>query len=213
MNNQDTLHAALAKAQAEMKNAPLNKVNPHFKSKYADLASIRDSVIPALTANGIAVTQTPEFHDGNWVLVTTLRHSGGSFIDSAYPLTIDKPQAMGSQLTYARRYALAAMCCISADEDDDANAAQETAKPVRQNTVRQPEDAKEITEGARQWVQDQLDHIATFEMVSDLEEWLDKSATSKGIAKLEKQEPALHTTLTHGIAMVRNGLMKLENVA
>ena len=54
------LAEALAAAQGEMKNAPLNKVNPHFKSKFADLASIRDASTPALSKHGIAVTQTFE---------------------------------------------------------------------------------------------------------------------------------------------------------
>lgn len=205
-----TLVDALAKAQGEMQNAALNKVNPHFKSKYADLAEIRDATIPVLAKHGIACTQTMEMRDGMWLLVTALR-KGDGVIESVYPLPhSDKPQAQGSAITYAKRYTLSAICGISADEDDDGNAAQETKPQERKNTVRQPEDAKEITEGAARWVQDQLDHIATFEHVSDLEEWLDKPAVTKGIAKLEKQEPALHSTLTHGVQMVRDGLMKLE---
>lgn len=121
---------ALAKAQGEMKNAPLNRTNPHFKSKYADLSSIRDAVVPALSANGIAVTQLL-VHAGDHIIIRTmLIHAGsGQHLESTYPVPLDKPQIMGSNITYAKRYTLAAMCGISADEDDDGNAAQQ-GKPM-----------------------------------------------------------------------------------
>lgn len=120
------LAEALAKAQGEMKNAPLNKVNPHFKSKYADLAAIRDAVTGPLAKHGIAVTQMTGTDDnGQFVLWTRLSHSSGEWLASAYPLHLGKPQEMGSALTYARRYTLAAMAGLAADEDDDANAAQD----------------------------------------------------------------------------------------
>lgn len=121
---------ALAAAQAEMSNAVLNKTNPHFKSRYADLAAIRDAVMPALTKHGIAVIQLPTIHNGAFVLITHLRHGGGEIIESIYPLpgSSGKPQEIGSAITYARRYSLAAMCGISAEEDDDANAAEDAAR-------------------------------------------------------------------------------------
>lgn len=116
--------AALAKAQAAMKNATLNKVNPHFKSKFADLASVRDAVIPALTANGVSVVQTLEAPDGNQLVVTRLIHASGQWIESRCPMPTPKNmQEMGSAITYARRYSLSAICGIAADEDDDANGA------------------------------------------------------------------------------------------
>jgi hypothetical protein len=122
------LATALAAAQAEMKNAALNRINPHFKSKYADLAGIRDTVTPALTKHGLAVVQGTDTTDGGIVVVTRLLHKSGQWIESRFPIAYDKPQTMGSAYTYARRYSLSAMCSISADDDDDANAANE--KPV-----------------------------------------------------------------------------------
>ena len=120
--------AALAKAQASMKNAALNKVNPHFKSRYADLAGIRDAVVPALSANGIAVAQTMTATDsGQCLVVTRLLHASGQWIESMCPIPlVPDMQKMGSAITYARRYSLSAICGISADEDDDANAASQT---------------------------------------------------------------------------------------
>lgn len=123
------LAKALATAQGEMKNAKLNKVNPHFKSRYADLAEIRDTVTPALTRHGLSVAQGTDMTESGLVVVTRLMHLSGQWIESRYPIAIDKPQAMGSAYTYAKRYSLAAICNIAADEDDDANAAN-TSAPV-----------------------------------------------------------------------------------
>lgn len=127
------LGKALAAAQAEMKNAKLNRVNPHFKSKYADLAEIRDTVTPALSKNGIAVVQGTDATDNGLVVFTRLIHSSGQWIESRFPIPYDKPQTMGSGITYGRRYTLSAVCNIAADEDDDGNAANE--KPVAMPSV------------------------------------------------------------------------------
>ena len=129
--------AALAKAQAGMKNATLNKVNPHFKSKYADLAGIRDAVTPALTAVGIAVVQTLDATgEGHRFVLTRLLHTSGQWIESLCPIPdVPDMQKMGSAITYARRYSLSAICGISADEDDDGNAA---AQANSQKAVQAP---------------------------------------------------------------------------
>lgn len=119
------LATALAAAQAEMRNATLNKINPHFKSKYADLAGIRDTVTPALAKHGLSIVQGTDTLESGIVVVTRLMHKSGQWIESRFPIAYDKPQAMGSAYTYARRYSLSAMCAISADEDDDANAAND----------------------------------------------------------------------------------------
>lgn len=137
--NISELAEALAKAQETMENAPLNKVNPHFKSKYADLAAIRDAVVPALSAHGIAVTQTTDLTaDGRVVVETTLMHKSGQWVMGRFPVLMPAaatPQAAGSATTYARRYALAAMVGIAAEEDDDASAAEDAAK---KSTVSKP---------------------------------------------------------------------------
>lgn len=120
------LAAALAKAQGEMKNAAFNAENPHFKSKYATLAAVRDAVTPALSKHGLAVTQTTHMGDDHLFLTTTLLHSSGESIESIYPLpqTFDKPQIMGSFISYARRYQLAMMTGTASDSDDDGSLAQ-----------------------------------------------------------------------------------------
>jgi hypothetical protein len=122
-----TLASALAKAQGEFGAAKFNRVNPHFKSKYADLTAVIDAIRAPLSKNGIAWVQTIEPVNGaGMVLTTTLVHGeSGEWVRSIYPLpAATAPQQFGSALTYAKRYSLAAIVGVSADEDDDANVAQ-----------------------------------------------------------------------------------------
>jgi hypothetical protein len=129
MNSEQTneIAAALAKAQGQMENAKYNKTNPHFRNKYADLAAIIEAVKKPLADNGIAFSQVTDIREETFVLVTTLMHSSGQWIESEYPLPLaaDKPQVMGSALTYARRYELATICGIAAEEDNDAEGVAE----------------------------------------------------------------------------------------
>jgi len=120
--------AALVQAQKALKNAALNKTNPHFKSKFADLPEVRNTVTPTLTANGIAAVQTLDVLDGQPCVVTRLLHVSGQWIESVCPIPAGKNmQEMGSAITYARRYSLSAICGIAADEDDDANTVSQPA--------------------------------------------------------------------------------------
>ena len=122
---------ALAKAQAEMKSAKKNQDNPYFKSVYADLASCYEACREPLTKNGIAVVQGIEDStDGESVTLNTmLLHSSGEWLSSSLrmPLLKKDPQAVGSVITYARRYGLSAAIGL-ASEDDDAESAM--ARPV-----------------------------------------------------------------------------------
>lgn len=118
------LATALARAQAEIEGANRDSANPFFKSKYADLASVWSACRAALTKNGIAVSQPPEA-DGAKVTVTTmLLHESGEWISSPLTMTAkeDSPQAVGSAITYARRYALAAMVGVAPEDDDGEGA-------------------------------------------------------------------------------------------
>ena len=121
----DLLATALAKAQENMGRAVKDKSNNFYKSKYADLGSIMDACMRVLNAESISVTQLVSNSEGNAYLVTRLMHSSGQFIESSCPLYVDKSKqpmhALGSAITYARRYGLAAICGV-AQEDDDGNA-------------------------------------------------------------------------------------------
>jgi hypothetical protein len=125
--NVNELAAALTKAQGAMQPAKFNKiVNFSGRSyKYADLAAIIDAIRKPLSDNGIVWTQTIEIRDGGLILATMLLHTSGQWIASEYPLpSSGKPQEMGSATTYAKRYSLAAIVGIAADDDDDADAAE-----------------------------------------------------------------------------------------
>jgi hypothetical protein len=168
----DQLATALAAAQAEMKNATLNKVNPHFKSKYADLAGIRDTVTPALSKHGLAIVQGTDTTEGGIVVVTRLMHKSGQWMESRFPIAYDKPQTMGSAYTYARRYSLSAMCSISADEDDDANAANEKpvhAKPEAMPSVNGTAGASKA--GSRAAYEKMISSIRSTSTLKMLDEW------------------------------------------
>lgn len=123
------ISGALAKSQAEFGKIAKDANNPFFKNQYATLASIISACLPALTSNGISVLQPVEpFHDSGAVVITTiLLHSSGEWIRSKSEIKPTKtgPQDIGSAITYNRRYALASMLCVSAEEDDDGNRASE----------------------------------------------------------------------------------------
>lgn len=121
----DLLAAALVKAQAAMKPAVMNKVNPHFKSKYADLAAVIEAVRKPLTDNGLTFSQMTHYNLEGMYLVTMLLHTSGQWLRCEYPLPLNAtPQQMGSALTYARRYSLSAITGTAADEDDDGDKAE-----------------------------------------------------------------------------------------
>jgi hypothetical protein len=126
------LAAALSKAQASITGALKDSSNPFFKSKYADLASCWDACRKQLADNGLAVIQTTDMTDAGVVLVTTLAHSSGEWMRGVLPIVTKDagPQAQGSGMTYARRYALAAIVGL-AQIDDDAEAAQARGKPAQ----------------------------------------------------------------------------------
>ncbi len=118
------LAAAMAKAQAQLENAAKSSNNPHFKSKYADLAEILNTVRPVFSANGLSVTQCPSFEAGIASVETVLMHSSGQWMSSVISAPVGKQdaQGVGSAITYCRRYSLAAIAGI-AQEDDDGNSA------------------------------------------------------------------------------------------
>jgi len=120
------LSVAMAKFQSEIKNPSNSAVNPHFKSKYAPLNEILNSVRPLLSKHGLAVMQFPSGNGENIIINTLLTHESGEWIE-ADPLTLkaDKvtAQGAGSAITYGRRYSLSALLGISSEDDDDGNTA------------------------------------------------------------------------------------------
>lgn len=128
MNRSETINelaTALALAQAELRNPGFDSTNPHFKSKFASLAGVRDTITPTLAKYGIAVLQLLGFDDGRVTCETVLTHKSGQWISGTFSMAPTKPDAQGtgSAATYCRRYALMAIVNVVGDEDDDGNAA------------------------------------------------------------------------------------------
>lgn len=135
MNKTDSianLAKSLALAQKEIKPAHFDATNPHFRNRYATLASVYEACRTPLAKNGLSVIQGVTDFEGHTYLETMLVHESGEYITSGTKLIVDKEsmQGLGSAITYARRYALAAMIGVVADEDDDGN--QASQNPPRQ---------------------------------------------------------------------------------
>ncbi len=136
----DKIDAALAKAQAMFKPAVKDAVNPHFKSKYADLGAVWDAIREPLTGHRIAVMQDVE-NIGDAIAVTTrLSHAGQfyAFGPLIVPLSQNTAHGIGSAITYGKRYALSAAVGVATEEDDDGNASigdrvDTQDRPVKEN--------------------------------------------------------------------------------
>lgn len=144
------LFAALALAQGEIENAAKNSNNPHFKSKYADLAEVLNTVRPVFAKHGLTLIQSTEFNGALVSVVTLLAHKSGGFITataSCVPAKTDA-QGVGSATTYLRRYSAAAVAGI-AQEDDDGQSAAHNGKPEPVTDIQQAK-SSEFSEAMKQ---------------------------------------------------------------
>lgn len=99
--------------------------NPFFKSKYASLEEVIETVRQEAGKCGLTFTQLIDFQDGVIFVKTLIMHESGEFLDSRTPVVSkdsSDPQKMGSGITYAKRYGLQAAFGLPS-EDDDGNAA------------------------------------------------------------------------------------------
>jgi hypothetical protein len=124
------LFAALAKAQAEVENATKGSTNPHFKSKYADLAEVLNTVRPTFAKHGLSILQSTGFEGSLVSVETVIAHATGGFVSSVASCVPAKSdaQGIGAATTYLRRYGLAAMTGV-AQEDDDGQSAAHSREP------------------------------------------------------------------------------------
>lgn len=128
-----SISEALVKAQKEFKPVVKDAENPFFKSHYASLSSILETVMPVLTKHGIAISQPMRVEGNITILCTKLYHESGEYMTSEMILpSHSDPQKHGSLITYYKRYQLQAMLGVStADEDDDANSVVQSHAPTR----------------------------------------------------------------------------------
>jgi hypothetical protein len=132
-DNLTKIAPALLAAQRDMTAAAKSATNPHFKSRYSDLATIIEAVKAPLNAQGIAFMQSAT-NDATGVMVETrLQHESGEYMEQTIYLPVPQqtPQAYGSAITYAKRYQLQSMVGLPS-EDDDGEKASEPAerKPI-----------------------------------------------------------------------------------
>jgi hypothetical protein len=177
--NLGELAKALAAAQGEMNAASKDATNPHFRTRYADLASIMDACRAPLAKHGLSVTQLPGRDEaGQVTLTTTLMHSSGQYIGSTIGVrpAQENPQVVGSILTYLRRYTLASVVGVVSDDDDGEAASQpvrtasmaprpQTARAeyTREEPVVPPPDVKARLDATAKRVADRLAPGATIE--------------------------------------------------
>ena len=133
------LAAAISMAQGEIENASKNSANPHFKSKYADLAEVINCIRPVFSKHGLSVTQFPSYEGGVVSVETVIAHKSGQWMSGTISAPVSKQdaQGVGSATTYCRRYSLAAVACLAQEDDDAENA-------IGMNTKASP--AKSITD-------------------------------------------------------------------
>ena len=126
----ESLAAALAAFQADLPTVGKNatgQVGQNRNYKYADLGDLNSAVLPRLAAVGLSFSAKPTLNEaGRFVLAYVLRHVSGESDGGEWPLPDSgNSQAMGSAVTYARRYALQAVTGVAPDDDDDGRAAGE----------------------------------------------------------------------------------------
>jgi hypothetical protein len=136
---------ALVKFQSSVSKVAKESNNPFFKSKYASLANILDTIQKPLSECGLAISQFP---DGNALTTILLHADSGEWMESSYVMPVAKqndPQAMGSAMTYARRYALGSILNLNIDDDDDGEKAMGRQIPKKDElTPKHPSWAKAV---------------------------------------------------------------------
>lgn len=168
----DQLADALSKAQAVMEGAAKDAKNPHLKNKYADLGSVWEACREPLAKNGLAVVQVGgRDATGQPALHTLLLHKSGQWISGELPLDISEHkginamQALGSAVTYARRYGLSGAVGVVAEDDDGQGAGapqqrkQNGIEQVMQDWDHRLSDCdtpEHFDEAARQWFKSNL---------------------------------------------------------
>ena len=119
-----SLSKALVMAQSEFPRVAFNSTNPYFNSNYADLGAVIETSKPILKSHGLAVSQLVEGAAGEVGITTLLIHESGEYISSCVTILVDGKnlaQEAGKSITYLRRYALAAILGLYADQDNDGN--------------------------------------------------------------------------------------------
>ena len=193
--------SALVRAQRGFAPALKTSTNPHFRSKYVDLAGCIEAVVDALNSAGIALIQRTSEDNIGVTVETVFVHESGEMLECGklhVPASKQDPQGYGSALTYARRYSLMAACGI-APEDDDGNAASKVKVSATKTDLVTPHRMNVVADvvaaiNERMSANDVIGALDEFQGITDVEEktalWgmLDSKTRSaiKKIAELSK---------------------------
>lgn len=187
MNRSDSINelaAALSKAQAKLKNPHFDSVNPHFKSKFASLAAVREAVIPVLSAHGLSLSQWPVSNGTYAGCVTLLAHDSGQWVEEVFTIPIDKASAHGyaSAVTYAKRISMQSVAAVVGDEDDDGNAAVGDKVEKRNNTATATmgDEYEKLTTDEKTWIDD---------LASGVKSWVAKGDMAEALAEIDAAIP------------------------
>ncbi len=201
----ESLFGALAKAQGMFEQPKKTHENPFFKSKYADLADIISATRPGLAANELCIIQGAVAGDGGVVVVPTrLAHSSGQWLqfDVTLPTGKGDAQAIGSAITYARRYGWSAVTGVASEEDDDGNGAtgggngggsHATTRPAQRAPAKAAaKPAQAEKEGWRELLEEELTQWADGDLLSPdegkiLHKKLDSNFNDEAIKALHRE--------------------------
>jgi len=153
---------ALVKFQASVSKVAKEANNPFFKSKYASLANILDTIQKPLSECGLAISQFP---DENALTTIILHADSGEWMESSYVMPVAKqndPQAMGSAMTYARRYALGSILNLNIDDDDDGEKAMGRSNQPQMVRAKRP-----LLPSDANW-EKAVEHLKTGGLMSDI---------------------------------------------
>jgi len=173
--------SALVRAQRGFAPALKTSTNPHFRSKYVDLAGCIEAVVDALNSAGIALVQRTSEDSTGVTVETVFVHESGETLECGklhVPAAKQDPQGYGSALTYARRYSLMAACGI-APEDDDGNAASKAPKVSATKTDLVPSNRMNIVADVAAAINERMsanDLIGAFEEYSGITDVEEKTA-------------------------------------
>lgn len=134
----EKLAPAILSAKKEMTNAVKDAKNPFFKSKFADLNSVREACEPALAKYGVSVLQPMVQKDSKTYIRTMLLHETGQYLCSDTEVVCSKQndaQAYGSAISYARRYGLQSLVSLGAEDNDAEDTMVRTAPVVVKATL------------------------------------------------------------------------------
>jgi hypothetical protein len=153
--SENALYPALLQAMKDFGPVKKDANNPAFRTKYATLQSVLETIEEPLWANGIILVQRFTSDQGGPILVTELIHAAsGQSISSALPIVSkdpSDPQKLGGAITYARRYSLLALLGLAPEDDDGNSAAQPRPQTApRQSPAPRPNDAPRPVQAAQQ---------------------------------------------------------------